>query len=113
MVGLSRCLPWCSINQMLESRTGWCGPVWSGRTLTPATAAALWKQYIQPLKITHPNLKLTSPAVTNGGAPSGIAWLYSLFCALGAHLMVLDGGSNLILRPQLLPHLVLQSPFLP
>ncbi|KAG9003856.1 hypothetical protein FRB94_002847 [Tulasnella sp. JGI-2019a] len=64
---------------MLESRTGWCGPVWSGRTLTPATAAALWKQYIQPLKITHPNLKLTSPAVTNGGAPSGIAWLYSLF----------------------------------
>ncbi|KAG9032318.1 hypothetical protein FRB95_001571 [Tulasnella sp. JGI-2019a] len=49
--------------------------------LTPAAAAALWKQYIQPLKTTYPNLKLISPAVTNGGAPSGIAWLDSFFAS--------------------------------
>ncbi|KAG9018567.1 hypothetical protein FRB90_011396 [Tulasnella sp. 427] len=45
--------------------------------LTPAAAASLWKQYFEPIKARHPNIKLISPAVTNGGPPSGLAWLDS------------------------------------
>ncbi|KAG8872198.1 hypothetical protein FRB97_007891 [Tulasnella sp. 331] len=49
--------------------------------LTPAAAAALWIQYIQPLRTSIPGIKLISPAVTNAGAPSGIAWMDSFIAA--------------------------------
>lgn len=40
--------------------------------LLPATAAAVYKQYMQPYA---GQAKLGSPAVTNGGPPSGLTWL--------------------------------------
>ncbi|KAG8989253.1 hypothetical protein FRB94_008042 [Tulasnella sp. JGI-2019a] len=49
--------------------------------MTPAAAAALWIQYIQPLRTSIPGIKLISPAVTNAGAPGGIAWMDSFIAA--------------------------------
>lgn len=46
--------------------------------LSPAAAAAAWKQYIQPFA---GRAKLVSPAVTNGAAPMGLAWLDSFLAA--------------------------------
>lgn len=43
--------------------------------MSPADAASLWKQYIQPLKAQ--GVKLVTPAVTNGG--SGLAWMDQFF----------------------------------
>jgi len=40
--------------------------------LSPQAAAAAYKQFIQPLA---GKAKLCSPAITNGGAPMGTAWL--------------------------------------
>lgn len=40
--------------------------------LSPAAAAAAWKQYIQPFA---GKAKLCTPAITNGPAPMGQAWL--------------------------------------
>ncbi|KAI0785952.1 hypothetical protein C8Q75DRAFT_773556, partial [Abortiporus biennis] len=47
----------------------------SQSNLSPVDAANLWKENIQPLAGT--GAKLISPAITNGGAPSGTAWLSS------------------------------------
>lgn len=44
----------------------------SQSNMSPAAAAAAWKKYIQPYA---GKLKLISPAVTNGAAPLGLAWL--------------------------------------
>jgi hypothetical protein len=46
--------------------------------LSPQAAAAAWKQYIQPFA---GRVKLVSPAVTNGAAPMGLAWLDSFMAA--------------------------------
>ncbi|KAJ3039312.1 hypothetical protein HDV00_012304 [Rhizophlyctis rosea] len=40
--------------------------------LTPAQAASLWKQYINPLKSSFPNMKIGAPACSNGGG--GFQW---------------------------------------
>jgi hypothetical protein len=40
--------------------------------MTPAAAAAAWMQYMQPFA---GKAKLISPAITNGAAPMGTAWL--------------------------------------
>ncbi|KAG8915162.1 hypothetical protein FRC01_003764, partial [Tulasnella sp. 417] len=55
--------------------------------LSPATAASLWKQYIEPIKAQNSTIKLISPAVTNAGAPGGLAWLDSFlsYCT-GCHI---------------------------
>ncbi|KAG8960212.1 hypothetical protein FRC03_006905, partial [Tulasnella sp. 419] len=49
--------------------------------LTPEAAAALWKKWILPIKKKNKHLRLVSPAVTNGGAPWGLAWLDAFFAA--------------------------------
>ncbi|KAG8927202.1 hypothetical protein FRC02_008409 [Tulasnella sp. 418] len=49
--------------------------------MTPANAASLWKQYIQPIKAQNPNIKLISPAFTNGGSPMGFAWMDAFLAA--------------------------------
>jgi hypothetical protein len=46
--------------------------------MSPAVAAAEWKKYIQPYA---GKVQLVSPAVTNGPAPMGIAWLDNFFKA--------------------------------
>jgi hypothetical protein len=40
--------------------------------LSPQQAADAWKKYIQPFA---GRVKLVSPAVTNGAAPMGLAWM--------------------------------------
>lgn len=40
--------------------------------ISPADAAALWLEYIEPFAS---QAKLVSPAITNGGAPSGVTWM--------------------------------------
>ncbi|KAJ7073579.1 hypothetical protein C8F01DRAFT_1241873 [Mycena amicta] len=47
----------------------------SQANLTPQAAAALYQQYIHPLSAK--GFKLATPAVTNGGAPTGLTWLDS------------------------------------
>lgn len=42
--------------------------------MSPQDAATYWKQYMEPLR-RDLNVKLVSPAVTNAGAPGGIAWM--------------------------------------
>jgi hypothetical protein len=46
--------------------------------MSPQAAAAAWKANIQPY---GKRAKLVSPAVTNGAAPMGLAWLDSFFAA--------------------------------
>jgi hypothetical protein len=46
----------------------------SQSNLDPTTAANLFKQYMQPFAC---QARLSSPAVTNGGAPMGLSWLQS------------------------------------
>ena len=50
----------------------------SQANLSPSAAAAAWKQYMQPFA---GKAKLCSPAVTNGAAPMGTAWLDSFLAA--------------------------------
>jgi len=69
--------------------------------LSPSKAAQLWQANMEPLKAAHPSLKLVSPAVTNGGAPLGIAWLVDFIEACtGCHidalaLHIYDSASNI------------------
>ncbi|KAJ7795660.1 hypothetical protein B0H14DRAFT_2532203 [Mycena olivaceomarginata] len=51
----------------------------SQANMTPESAASLYKQYIHPLSAK--GFKLATPAVTNGGAPTGLAWLDSFLAA--------------------------------
>ena len=44
----------------------------SQSNLSPAAAATAWRQYMQPFA---GKAKLCSPAITNGAAPMGTAWL--------------------------------------
>lgn len=44
----------------------------SQSNLTPEQAAEAWMQYMEPFA---GQAKLCSPAITNGGAPMGTAWL--------------------------------------
>ncbi|KAB8345964.1 hypothetical protein FH972_023016 [Carpinus fangiana] len=48
--------------------------------MSPADAVNAWKQYIQPYSS---KAKLISPAVTNGAAPMGLAWLSSFLSGCG------------------------------
>ncbi|KAG8911349.1 ATP-dependent RNA helicase mtr4, partial [Tulasnella sp. 417] len=55
--------------------------------LTPEKAASLWKRYIEPIKAQNSTVKLISPAVTNAGAPGGLAWLDSFLTnCTGCHI---------------------------
>ncbi|KAF7360054.1 Glycoside hydrolase family 128 protein [Mycena venus] len=51
----------------------------SQANMTPESAAALYKQWIHPLSAK--GFKLATPAVTNGGAPTGLTWLDSFLAA--------------------------------
>ncbi|KAK7055314.1 glycoside hydrolase family 128 protein [Favolaschia claudopus] len=51
----------------------------SQANMDPTTAANLYKQWISPLSAK--GFKLATPAVTNGGAPTGITWLDSFLAA--------------------------------
>ncbi|KAJ7359839.1 hypothetical protein DFH08DRAFT_921830 [Mycena albidolilacea] len=51
----------------------------SQANMTPESAASSYKQYIHPLSAK--GFKLATPAVTNGGAPTGLAWLDSFLTA--------------------------------
>jgi hypothetical protein len=71
------------VNNALNSGSkhilGFNEPDNSGQSnMSPQQAAAAWKQYIQPY---GSRAKLVSPAVTNGAAPMGLAWLDSFFAA--------------------------------
>ncbi|KAJ6492505.1 hypothetical protein C8R47DRAFT_1176741 [Mycena vitilis] len=56
----------------------------SQANMTPESAAALYKQWIHPLAAK--GFKLATPAVTNGGAPTGLAWLDSFLAnCTGCH----------------------------
>ena len=57
----------------------------SQANLSPAAAAAAWKQYMEPF---HGKAKLVSPAVTNGAPPAmGTGWLDSFLAACtGCHI---------------------------
>ncbi|KII84389.1 glycoside hydrolase family 128 protein [Plicaturopsis crispa FD-325 SS-3] len=50
----------------------------SQSNLSPADAAAAWKTYMQPFA---GKAKLVSPAITNGAAPMGTAWMDSFLSA--------------------------------
>jgi hypothetical protein len=43
--------------------------------LSPAAACAAWKQYMNPIAASHPDITIIGPSVTNGGAPMGLDWL--------------------------------------
>lgn len=43
--------------------------------MTPEAACASWKQYMNPIKSSHPDVTIIGPSVTNGGAPMGLDWL--------------------------------------
>ncbi|KAG8878499.1 hypothetical protein FRB98_006108 [Tulasnella sp. 332] len=47
--------------------------------IDPVTAASCEYLLFSPIKTANPSVKLISPAVTNGGAPSGLAWLQDFF----------------------------------
>ncbi|KAJ7738795.1 glycosyl hydrolase catalytic core-domain-containing protein [Mycena metata] len=47
--------------------------------MTPEVAASYYQQYISPLSAQ--GFKLATPAVTNGGAPAGLAWLDAFLAA--------------------------------
>lgn len=52
--------------------------------LTPEQAAEAWMQYMEPFA---GKAKLCSPAITNGGAPMGTAWLDDFMSACsGCHI---------------------------
>ncbi|KAK6506565.1 hypothetical protein TWF506_011470 [Arthrobotrys conoides] len=53
---------------------------WGGSDMTPANAATLWKQYIQPLS--SQRIKLCTPGVSS--SPDGFTWLSNFFAACGA-----------------------------
>lgn len=46
--------------------------------MSPETAASAWKQFMEPFA---GKAKLCSPAITNGGAPMGEAWLDAFLSA--------------------------------
>jgi hypothetical protein len=53
----------------------------SQANLSAEKAVELWRQHVLPLKQTYPDLKVGSPAVSNG--PGGIPWLTRFFDCLG------------------------------
>ncbi|KAI0338341.1 hypothetical protein BDW22DRAFT_706096 [Trametopsis cervina] len=67
--------------------------------LSPEAAAAAWKTYMEPFA---GKAKLVSPAVTNGAAPMGTAWLDQFFAACtGCHIdavaiHIYDSATNVV-----------------
>ena len=56
----------------------------SQSNISPAAAAAAWKTYMEPF---YGKATLVSPAITNGGAPMGTAWMDSFIAACtGCHI---------------------------
>jgi len=49
--------------------------------LNAGQGAAMWKEYLEPLKTAIPSVRLGSPATTN--APNGKQWMYDFFGACG------------------------------
>ena len=43
--------------------------------LTPEAACTAWKEYMNPIASSHPDVTILGPSVTNGGAPMGLDWL--------------------------------------
>ncbi|GJE93989.1 glycoside hydrolase family 128 protein [Phanerochaete sordida] len=66
--------------------------------LTPQQAAAAWRQWMEPFA---GKAKLVSPAITNGGAPMGTAWLDSFLeecsdCTIDCIAMhIYDSATNI------------------
>ncbi|TFK45938.1 hypothetical protein OE88DRAFT_1668575 [Heliocybe sulcata] len=69
----------------------------SQSNISPQDAAAAWKQYMEPFA---GKAKLVSPAVTNGGAPMGLAWMDEFMtactgCTIDAiAIHIYDAASN-------------------
>lgn len=43
--------------------------------LSPEAACSAWKEYMNPVKSTYPEVTVIGPSVTNGAAPMGLDWL--------------------------------------
>ncbi|KAF2631702.1 glycoside hydrolase family 128 protein [Macroventuria anomochaeta] len=43
--------------------------------LTPEAACTAWKEYMNPIASSHPDVTILGPSVTNGAAPMGLDWL--------------------------------------
>jgi hypothetical protein len=43
--------------------------------LSPEAACAAWKQYMNPVASSHPEVTIIGPSVTNGPSPMGLSWL--------------------------------------
>jgi hypothetical protein len=43
--------------------------------LSPAAACSAWKEYMNPIASSHPDLTIIGPSVTNGPPPMGTDWL--------------------------------------
>ncbi|PSN61350.1 hypothetical protein BS50DRAFT_148706 [Corynespora cassiicola Philippines] len=43
--------------------------------LSPEAACSAWKEYMNPIKESHPGVTIIGPSVTNGPAPMGLDWL--------------------------------------
>lgn len=43
--------------------------------LSPEAACAGWKEYMNPIASSHPDITILGPSVTNGPAPMGLDWL--------------------------------------
>ncbi|KAK4053983.1 hypothetical protein OIO90_003628 [Microbotryomycetes sp. JL221] len=68
--------------------------------MTIEQAVKVWREEIEPIGKEFPDVKLISPAVTNGGAPMGVRWLKSFVDACagcridGVALHWYDSASN-------------------
>lgn len=43
--------------------------------LSPEAACSAWKEYMNPIKSTYPDVTIIGPSVSNGQAPMGLDWL--------------------------------------
>ncbi|ORY12628.1 glycosyl hydrolase catalytic core-domain-containing protein [Clohesyomyces aquaticus] len=43
--------------------------------MSPESACAAWKNYLEPIVSAHPEVTIIGPSVTNGPAPMGLDWL--------------------------------------
>ncbi|KAH6644139.1 glycosyl hydrolase catalytic core-domain-containing protein [Boeremia exigua] len=43
--------------------------------MSPEVACSAWKEYMNPIAASYPDVTILGPSVTNGGAPMGLDWL--------------------------------------
>ncbi|KAF2269153.1 hypothetical protein CC78DRAFT_453720, partial [Lojkania enalia] len=54
--------------------------------LSPDAACSKWKEYMNPIASSHPDVTILGPSVTNGGGEMGLTWLdnFNKICGSGA-----------------------------